>query len=144
MPGKRTPGGSRRLKVLAAVIRKGERVMIARRKSTDRFAGQWEFPGGKIEPGETPEGCLKREIMEEFGVETRIGRHLGAARAESPDLSIELEAYEAFPIGGEFELRDHDDLRWVLPGELANYDLTEPDRRLLGPLFGTTPAGRTK
>jgi 8-oxo-dGTP diphosphatase len=143
MPGKPPLGAPRRLKVLAAVIKKGERVMIARRKSTDRFAGQWEFPGGKIEPGETPAACLKREIMEEFGVETRVGRHLGSARAESHDLSIELDAYEAFPIGGEFELRDHDDLRWVLPGELAAYDLTEPDRRLLRPLFGT-PAKRPK
>jgi 8-oxo-dGTP diphosphatase len=141
MPGKPPRGELRSLKVLAAVIKKGERVLIARRKSTDRFAGRWEFPGGKIEPGETPESCLKREIMEEFGVETRVGRLLGSARADSPGLSIELDAYEAFPNGGEFELRDHDDLRWVLPAELAGYDLTEPDRRLLAPLFGAR-AGR--
>lgn len=75
--------------------------------------------------------------MEEFGVETRIGRYLGAARSVSPAFSIELNAYEVFHLAGEFELREHDQLRWVLPSELSDYDLTEPDRLLLGRLIKT-------
>jgi 8-oxo-dGTP diphosphatase len=127
-PPQAVPG---RLKVLAAVIRRDGRVLIARRKSSDRFGGKWEFPGGKLEPGETPADCLKREILEEFGVEVRVGRFLGSARSDFPDVTIELDAYEVHPEKGEFELRDHDELRWVLPSEVAGFDLTEPDRRLL-------------
>ncbi|OGD22320.1 MAG: hypothetical protein A2W03_09350 [Candidatus Aminicenantes bacterium RBG_16_63_16] len=120
------------MKVLAAVIRKNGRILIARRKSTDRFGGQWEFPGGKLEPGETPEACLRRELMEEFGVTTEIGRYIASARSTSVEFSIRLDAYEANHLDGEFELRDHDEIRWVRPSELAGFDLTAPDRRLLG------------
>lgn len=59
--------------VTAAVIEKDGRVLIAQRKTGDALAGKWEFPGGKLEPGETPEACLRRELREEFGVETEIG-----------------------------------------------------------------------
>ena len=58
--------------VTCAVIEKDGRILIARRKSGDHMAGKWEFPGGNIEPGETPEQCLKRELLEELGVEIGI------------------------------------------------------------------------
>jgi 8-oxo-dGTP diphosphatase len=135
MPRNQTQRGPRRLKVLAAFLEKDGRILIAKRRSTDRFGGRWEFPGGKLEPGETPRNCLRRELMEEFGVETRIGRYLGAARSVCPAFSIELIAYEVFHLAGEFQLLDHDDLRWVLPSELSDYDLTEPDKLLLGRLI---------
>jgi mutator protein MutT len=135
MPQKPNSTAPRRLKVLAAVIENGGRILIARRKNTDRFGGQWEFPGGKLEPGETPELCLERELMEEFGIASRIGRRLGSAKADSPDYAIRLDAYEAFHLAGEFELREHDEIRWAAPSELAGYDLTEPDRRLLGQIM---------
>lgn len=131
MPQKAKPQEPRRLKVLAAVIRKDGRILIARRKSTDRFGGQWEFPGGKLEPGETPEAGLKRELAEEFGIEAGIGRFLGSVKSESVGYAIELDAYEAVHLAGEFELREHDEIRWVTPSKLSDYDLTEPDRRLL-------------
>ena len=137
MPRKSKPTAPRRLKVLAAVIENGGRILIARRKSTDRFGGQWEFPGGKLEPGETPEQCLERELREEFGIASRIGRRLGSAKADSPEFAIRLDAYEAFHLGGEFELREHNEIRWVAPSEIAGYDLTEPDRRLLGQIMNS-------
>lgn len=133
MPGNpRPPERARRLRVLAAVIRKRGRVLIARRKGDDRFGGRWEFPGGKLEPGETPEQGLARELREEFGIEAAVGRFLGMVRSESPGFAIALEARETSHRSGEFELRDHDEIRWVKPSELAQFDLTEPDRRLLG------------
>jgi 8-oxo-dGTP diphosphatase len=132
MPGRSKSAAPRRLKVLAAVIRKRGRILIARRKSTDRFGGLWEFPGGKLEPGETSEGCLERELMEEFGIRTGIGRFIGSVLADAAGLSIRLDAYEAEHRAGEFELREHDEIRWVRPSELAGFELTEPDRRLLG------------
>lgn len=132
MSRKSNPSARRRRKVLAAVLEENGRILIARRKITDRFGGFWEFPGGKLEPGETPEGCLSRELLEEFGVLAAIGRFIGSVRSESAGLSIELDAYEARHLQGEFELREHDEIRWVSPSELAGFDLTEPDRRLLG------------
>jgi len=142
MPRKQKPSAPRRLKVLAAVIKKRGRILIARRKSTDRFGGQWEFPGGKLEAGETPEDCLRREMTEEFGIETRIGRFLGSVRSDLPGFAIELDAYDIIHLAGEFELRDHDEIRWVMPSELAGFELTEPDRRLLDRILkkpGETP-----
>jgi 8-oxo-dGTP diphosphatase len=117
--------------VLAAVIKKRGRILIARRKPTDRFGGRWEFPGGKLEPGETSEGCLERELMEEFGIQAGIGRFIGSVLADPAGLAIRLDAYEAVHRAGEFELREHDEIRWVRPSELAGFELTEPDRRLL-------------
>ena len=123
--------------VLAAVMEKDGRVLLARRKSSDRFGGLWEFPGGKLEAGETPEGCLKRELAEEFGVRAEVGRFIGSVDADAEGLSIRLQAYETVHRTGEFELREHDEIRWVRPSELAGFDLTEPDRRLLARVLKT-------
>ena len=62
--------------VTAAIIRKNGKVLIARRARGQHLEGLWEFPGGKIENGETPEACLKRELFEEFGIDVRIGRFI--------------------------------------------------------------------
>ncbi len=132
MSGKSVSPPPRPLMVLAAVLEKDGRILIGRRKGADRFGGQWEFPGGKLEPGESPQECLKRELMEEFGIAAGIGRFLGSTLSDSAGLSIRLDAYAAVHLAGEFELREHDDLRWVLPSELAGFELTGPDRQLLG------------
>jgi 8-oxo-dGTP diphosphatase len=60
-------------KVAAALLVNDNKILIAQRKSTDKLAGKWEFPGGKLEPGETLEECLKREMHEEFGIEVEVG-----------------------------------------------------------------------
>ena len=76
--------------VSGACLEKDGKILIARRKTGDNLAGKWEFPGGKLEPGETPEACLKRELKEEFGVETRIGEFICASKFEYKHLPIEL------------------------------------------------------
>jgi 8-oxo-dGTP diphosphatase len=63
-------------RVTAAILRKEGKILIAKRQSGDAFEGKWEFPGGKIEEGETPEQCLRRELFEEFGIDASIGNLL--------------------------------------------------------------------
>ncbi len=113
--------------VTAAVIEKDGRVLIAQRKSGDALAGKWEFPGGKLEPGETPEACLRRELKEEFGVETEIGDFICSSEFEYRHFHIELLAYRARHISGKFELRDHAAIAWVPPADLLKYDLASAD-----------------
>ena len=122
------------LRVLAAILYRDGRLLIARRKKGDRFEGLWEFPGGKLEPEEKPEECLAREMKEEFGVEARVGGFLGSIRHVSASLSIELSAYAVVHVSGAFHLYDHDEIRWVTPEECRDYALTEPDRILLDKL----------
>lgn len=80
--------------------------------------GMWEFPGGKLESGETPEACLARELAEEFGVETKIGRFLGESVYDYGEKIIKLVAYHVTHVSGEFRLTDHDELRWLKRTEL--------------------------
>jgi len=113
--------------VAAAVMEKDGKVLIARRKPGDALAGKWEFPGGKLEPGETPEVCLRRELMEEFGVDTKIGDFVCSSRFEYKHLQIELLAYRVAHISGEFKLNDHDRIAWVAAAELLKYDFCSAD-----------------
>jgi 8-oxo-dGTP diphosphatase len=118
-------------KVLAAIMERDGRLLLAKRKKGDRFEGLWEFPGGKLEPGETPEEGLKRELREEFGIETRVGHFLCSVRYTSPTQSIKLLAYEVTHITGQFSLYEHEEIRWVFLEELKQYPLAEPDAALI-------------
>ncbi|KAF0125401.1 MAG: mutator MutT protein [Elusimicrobia bacterium] len=122
--------------VTAAVIEKDGRVLIAQRKSGDALAGKWEFPGGKLEPGETPEACLKRELREEFGVETEIGDFICSSRFEYKHFHIELLVYRARHLSGEFKLHDHTAIAWVEPADLLKYDLASADIPVVARLTG--------
>ncbi|HBA60902.1 MAG TPA: hypothetical protein DCZ92_08790 [Elusimicrobia bacterium] len=113
--------------VTAAVMEKDGKLLLAQRRQGDALAGKWEFPGGKIEPGETPEACLRRELKEEFGIDTKIGAFICASRFEYKHLPIELLAYRVTHLSGEFKLNDHDRIEWVAPGDLLKYDLSSAD-----------------
>jgi len=115
-------------KVVAAVIVRNGRVLIARRRKEVGYGGLWEFPGGKLKDGETQEKGLEREIAEELGVCIRVGNFLYSVPYRSPALSIELLAYRAVLTSGEFKLTDHDEIRWVKPSELEESAFSEPDR----------------
>ncbi len=101
--------------------------MLARRAPGQRLAGLWEFPGGKIEPGETPEQCLARELREELAVEVEVGSFVASSRHDDGTLSIELLAYDVQLISGELIPHDHDLLVWVAPEEILGYALAEAD-----------------
>ncbi len=119
---------SRTIHVAAAVIQDDAgRILIARRRSGKAFAHLWEFPGGKIEDGETPEQCLVRELREEFAIETEVGAHVVSSRAVYAELTIELHAYVTRYLGGDFQLTDHDAVAWVAPDALAQYAMPAPD-----------------
>lgn len=116
------------IKVTAAILEKDGRIIIAQRKSKDHLAGKWEFPGGKIEAGETPEECLSRELNEEFEIEVSIGVYLGSNIHHYDHISIELLAYRAFWDGGKINSTDHKDYKWVTIEELDQFDFAPADK----------------
>ena len=115
------------VQVTAAIIVNDGRILIAQRHPRDRLAGLWEFPGGKIEAGETPEQCLKRELWEELEMEAAIGRCLGSSMYHYDHISIELMAFRAFWNGGPFRLVCHQACRWVRSDQLADFSFTPAD-----------------
>jgi mutator protein MutT len=118
-------------KVVAAVIEREGKVLVARRRAGIRFGGLWEFPGGKLEDGEEPEAGLERELVEEFGVRSRVEEFICSIPYRGPALSIELLAYRVIWVSGEFHPLDHDEIRWVDPAGLDESAFTEPDRPLV-------------
>lgn len=114
-------------KVAAAVIERNGAYLIARRAPGQAHAGRWEFPGGKLEPGETAEACLERELAEEFGVRARAERFLLSSTYTYPDDVVQLLAYETSLLSDTFHLRVHDRIEWVRPWELLRYDLLPAD-----------------
>ena len=116
------------VKVTAAILEKDGRIIIAQRKSTDHLAGKWEFPGGKIETGESPEACLARELNEEFHIDVSIGEYLGSIVHHYDHISIELMAYRTFWDGGKINSTDHKDYKWATIDELEQYDFAPADQ----------------
>lgn len=112
--------------VTCAIIRRNGAVLIARRKK-GAMAGKWEFPGGKVEQGETPEESLAREMKEEFNVSVRVGSFLAESLHSYKNFSIRLLAYETELLSSDLYLSDHDEVRWVLPGDLLSHDLAAAD-----------------
>lgn len=115
------------LAVTAAILWRDDRLLIARRVAPDWLAGAWEFPGGKIERGESPEDCLARELSEELALEVRVGALLCRTTHRYPALTVELHAYLARWISGEPRPVDHDAVEWVRPAELDDYSLAPAD-----------------
>ncbi len=114
-------------KVTAAVIVRDGKILIAKRKKGDHQGGKWEFPGGKVESGETPEQCLRRELLEELGIETIIGDFICSSKFDYSHLSVELLAYHVSYVSGDFKGDDHDEIKWVPPEELEKYAFPEAD-----------------
>ena len=99
--------------VAAAVILAENRILAARRKPGIHLAGYWEFPGGKVEIGETPEQCLIRELQEELCIKANISGYLGESLYDYGSKCIRLIAYQVEHVEGTFQLVDHDELRWL-------------------------------
>lgn len=112
--------------VAAIVIRQG-RVLLARRRPGESNAGLWEFPGGTIKDGETPQQALEREILEELGVRARAGPVVARNEYRYADGAIMLVAVQAELKSLEFTLADHDLVDWVSPDDLLSYQLSPAD-----------------
>ncbi|HHW00123.1 MAG TPA: 8-oxo-dGTP diphosphatase MutT [Clostridiaceae bacterium] len=113
--------------VTAAIIINSGKVLIAQRAENQNQAGKWEFPGGKVEPGETPEECLKREIKEELGINIEVKDFFGESIYHYDTGAIKLIAYKAQWTDGEYKLTAHSQIKWVKPQELDNYDFAPAD-----------------
>ena len=115
--------------VVAGVVRREGRVLLCQRPEGKRFGLLWEFPGGKVEPGESPEAALERELREELAVQTRTGRVLDALRLDGREGGdLLLLFYESEIVGGEPQTVECRALDWVLPKDVSTYDLAPADR----------------
>ncbi len=107
-------------------------MLISLRAPEAERGGQWEFPGGKVEPGETEPQALQREIREELGCEIAVGRLLCRHRHRYPDLEVELAFYQSELLpGAEPRCLGVERLEWAEADDLASYDFCEADRPIL-------------
>jgi 8-oxo-dGTP diphosphatase len=113
--------------VTAAIIRKGNCVLLARRRPGEKLAGFWEFPGGKVENGETPEESLARELLEELGIAARIGKRVAESSHQYEHGSFRVIAYLIDDVEGEPRPNVHDRIDWVKIDDLASYQLLPAD-----------------
>jgi 8-oxo-dGTP diphosphatase len=121
---------------IAGIACRGTKLLVAKRVAGGPIGLRWEFPGGKVERGESDEEALRREFMEEFGVEVFPLRLLGTSQFESPSGRRVLAAWTVrIPLEAEFELREHSELDWLPLAELEKIDLADSDKDLL-PILG--------
>lgn len=113
--------------VTAAILRRGNEVLLARRGPQMNLAGMWEFAGGKVEPSETPEACLKRELREELSIDVEVGPMLCSSDYTYEHGSFRILAYEARVLSGHPAPNEHDELAWVAPSQLLTYKLLPAD-----------------
>ena len=118
--------------MVAAVVRRDGRILVTRRHGHAERGGQWEFPGGKVEPGEAEPAALEREIREELDCAVSVGALLARTTHRYPDLEVELAFYacELAP-GAEPRLLGAAALEWAEPDRLASYDFCEADLPVL-------------
>lgn len=118
--------------VAAAVIENREgRILIARRKAEMSLGGYWEFPGGKIEAGETAAECATRELREEMDVRIETGDIVAETTHDYGDKVVRLVAVRAILLGGHIRLHDHDEIRWVAVPEMGDYLFAPADEAIV-------------
>ena len=117
--------------VVAAILFKDEKVLIAQRANHDPLAELWEFPGGKVEDGESPEDSLVREMQEEFCIDIEVGEFFASSLFPYDKGTIRLLAYICRWTGGEMLSMVHNDYLWILVNELDQYTFAPADRPLV-------------
>jgi 8-oxo-dGTP diphosphatase len=117
----------KRIRVTAAVIRRDGAVLLARRSESQTRPLLWEFPGGKVEPGESDRDCLVRELHEELGIDTSVEELIGVYAHAYPDIHIDLAVYEVELLKGDPHPNEHRELAWAAADTLADYDLAAAD-----------------
>lgn len=115
------------MEVVCGIFRENGKYLIARRPEDADLGGFWEFPGGKVKKGESPEEALQREIYEELRVRCRVGEKIGESVVQQPSGEVVLTAYEAERLSGKWTLNFHSEMRWVEPTELRSYQLAPLD-----------------
>ena len=120
--------------VVAAIIRRGNRILITQRAQDVHLPGLWEFPGGKVEPSESLQIALKREILEELGVAVQVEDEFYSTEHHYASRSVRLHFFNCSIIDGEPRSLEVADWRWVLPSDLDRFEFPEADRELIAKL----------
>jgi 8-oxo-dGTP diphosphatase len=115
------------LDVACGIIEQGGKVLCTQRSASMSMPLKWEFPGGKIDQGETAEDCLRRELAEELGVSINISRALPSHTHQYETYSVTLYSFVSTIRSGEITLHEHVALLWLPPGELQKLDWAEAD-----------------
>ena len=119
------------IKVVAAVITHENKIFATQRGYGD-FKGGWEFPGGKIEPGEMPKEAVVREIMEELGVEIEVGELIDTVEYDYPQFHLSLTCFWCTIKSGELTLKEHEAAKWLAKDELYSVEWLPADLSLIG------------
>lgn len=119
--------------VVAAIIKENDKI-FATRRGYGPFKGLWEFPGGKLEPGETPEEALVREIREELDTEISVGEPVARVEYDYPEFHLSMECFFATVVSGSLVLKEHEAARWLSGEELFTVEWLPADLELVGNL----------
>lgn len=121
--------------VVAGFLHKDGKILVGQRPENNSLAGQWEFPGGKIENGESPEQALARELEEELGIEAEIGNLKLACTHAYGEVGILILFFEVLYWKGEPRAKHHMMLEWIHPEELAHRNIPEANRKILDRIY---------
>lgn len=121
----------KQVQVVAAVIVRDHQV-FATQRGYGEFRGGWEFPGGKIEPGETAEQALAREIREELDAEIAVREPIGSVEYDYPSFHLSMQCFFCEPVSRRAVLKEHEAARWLSAEELISVDWLPADRTLIG------------
>lgn len=123
------------IRVVAAVIKatndNGEKIIFATERGYGEFKGGWEFPGGKIEPGETPQQALCREIMEELDTKIQVGGLIDTIEYDYPAFHLSMDCFWCEVVSGNLVLKEHEAARWLTSDELDNVEWLPADVTLI-------------
>ena len=119
------------IRVVCGIIYKDDKILLTRRKKGKSLEGFWEFPGGKVEKGETDATALKRELKEELGLEISELNYFSENKHDYNTFSIHLVAYKCKAFDDPNKLVDHDKFEWVMVNELGSFNLADADKPLL-------------
>lgn len=124
------------INVVAAIIKatneKGEPIIFATQRGYGDFKGGWEFPGGKIEEGETPEAALVREIREELDTEIEVGELLDTIEYDYPTFHLSMKCFWSSIVSGDLVLKEHEAARWLTKDEIFDVEWLPADISLVG------------
>ncbi len=123
------------IKVTGAIIQNDKNFLIGRRGKDEKSAGMWEFPGGKLEEGESPKECIKRELKEELNIDAEIGELFSSYTYNYPHVSYELFFFKVNSFSGEPVKSVHDKLKWEKLKNFYKYDFLPGDGPLIDKLI---------
>jgi A/G-specific adenine glycosylase len=111
-----------------------KQILIDKRRAEGSLGGLWEFPGGKLEPGETLEDCIKREIQEELAIEIEVKEHLITIEHTYTNFKVTLNVYQCDYISGEPQPLESDEIRWVTLDEIDKFTFPKANKKIIAAL----------